>query len=131
MFDRKGDKVRVKSGPSRGVKGIISEVRSGLCNIDPFPGGVPIAVGVQDIVNYSAAARKAWKKMPERKVGRPKGSIRADRVSVTFRIERTLWESYLQAERKGALPERNVLIDEMVKKCLKDAERTRTIRSNK
>jgi len=57
------------------------------------------------------AARKAWKNMPYRHVGRPKGVRHCDRVSVTLRIDRDLWEQFKRDESAGRIKDRTATIN--------------------
>ena len=62
-----GDKVRVKTTKTRGVveglDGRRVQVR--------LENGSLATMTESEITNYSLAARKAWKNMPNRRVGRP------------------------------------------------------------
>jgi hypothetical protein len=44
--------------------------------------------------------------MPERRVGRPKGSTVCDRISVTIRFDRELWQRFRIAETEGLIADR-------------------------
>jgi hypothetical protein len=73
--------------------------------------GELVAVAPELITNFSLAARKAWKNMPHRRVGRPKGARHCDRVSVTLRIDRELWEQFRQDELAGLIKDRTATIN--------------------
>lgn len=75
-----------------------------------------LMVSAEELTNYSLAARRAWRSMPDRKVGRPLGSRVSDRVSVIFRIDRILWNQFLSAEENGLIGDRTTVIN----KCLRD-----------
>ena len=68
-----------------------------------------------DVTNLSLAARKAWESMPARRVGRPKGSCHCDRVSVTLRIDRDLWEDFRRLEAVGAIQDRTAIINALIR----------------
>lgn len=70
-----------------------------------------------ELTNYSLAARRAWRSMPHRKVGRPTGSKVSDRISVIFRIDRALWCEFLVAEEAERIGDRTTVINA----CLRDA----------
>jgi hypothetical protein len=80
-------------------------------------GDLTALVSTEELTNYSLAARRAWRSMPDRKVGRPAGSRVSDRISVIFRIDRTLWNQFLTAEEAGLIADRTTVINE----CLRDA----------
>jgi len=75
-----------------------------------------VVLSPEELTNYSLAARRAWQSMPDRKVGRPPGSKVSDRVSVIFRIDRTLWNEFLTADEAGIIGDRTKIIN----KCLSD-----------
>lgn len=106
-----GDKLRIRSGPLIGHRGVV-------CGIEP---NKKISVRLEDgsvqdletsaLTNFSAAARKAWKTMPKREVGRPRGTKTNDRVSVTLRIDRRLWERFRMQENAGVIGDRSTEIE--------------------
>jgi uncharacterized protein (DUF4415 family) len=108
-----GDKIRVKacSASCPGVRGVVVEVKAGRLLMRSVSDDKLFTVNVEEITNFSLAARKAWKKMPERQVGRPKGSTVCDRVSVTIRVDRDLWESFRVAEADGIVKDRTVTLN--------------------
>ncbi|MCA9074741.1 MAG: hypothetical protein KDA93_06895 [Planctomycetaceae bacterium] len=113
-----GDKVRVKTTKERGVveglDGRRIQVR--------LETGTLTSVTELEITNYSMAARKAWKNMPNRRVGRPKGTSTTDRVSVTLRIDRELWEAFKSAEARGAVADRTATINEWISEKLRELD---------
>ena len=70
-----------------------------------------VRVPQQATTNLSLAARKAWASMPDRKVGRPRGSKTVDRMSVTLRIDRDVWDRFLEAERRGRIADRTEVVN--------------------
>jgi len=105
-----GDKVRVKASKERGI--VDRFKGSGLVVL--LNNGAPVDLSESDITNYSLAARKAWKNMPSRRVGRPKGTVKTDRVSVTLRINRELWEAFQAAEKRGLISDRTSTVNEWI-----------------
>lgn len=118
MPKRIGDKVRVKDGPYKGLRGLITSVRNDSCQVRLADGGRLIELKCTEILNYSLAARKAWLKMPRRKVGRPFGTRVCDRVSVTLRIDRELWKRFQEAESMGLVVNRTATINGMIRSFL-------------
>ena len=111
-----GDKVRVKHTRSRGVV----EVLEGDHVKVRLEDGSLTLVAEDEITNYSLAARKAWKNMPSRRVGRPKGTTTTDRVSVTLRIDRELWQAFKNAEQRGVIIDRTATINEWIAEKLRE-----------
>jgi len=87
--------------------------------------GELLAVAPALVTNFSLAARKAWKNMPHRRVGRPKGSRHCDRVSVTLRIDRELWEQFRQDESEGLIEDRTATINAWFRDMLDQLTRTK------
>jgi ribosomal protein L24 len=114
-----GDKVVVK--PNRANAGMRGEVTSidGKTVRVSLEGGRRVGLKVDEFRNYSLAARKAWIKMPNRHVGRPKGSVQSDRVSVTLRFERTLWQHFLRLEQTGIIRDRVQLFNRILGQIIK------------
>jgi uncharacterized protein (DUF4415 family) len=86
--------------------------------------GELIPVTSESATNFSLAARKAWKNMPHRQVGRPKGARHCDRVSVTLRIDRALWEQFKQDESEGRIRDRTATINSWFREMLDRSKRT-------
>jgi hypothetical protein len=80
MLARKGDKVRVKTGLASGMRATIEQVTAEGLVLRLQASSEVVSVSSESIVNYSLAARKAWESMPQRNVGRPKGSRVSDRI---------------------------------------------------
>ncbi|ADB15967.1 hypothetical protein Psta_1289 [Pirellula staleyi DSM 6068] len=113
-----GDKVRVKATKERGVV----ESLDGRKIQVRLETGLLTPVTELEITNYSMAARKAWKSMPNRRVGRPNGTTTTDRVSVTLRIDRKLWEAFKSAEERGAVADRTATINKWISEKLRQLE---------
>ena len=78
-----GDKVRIRSGPHKGSRGVIRGEEIGLVEVE-LETGEAIEVTALEVTNYSLAARRAWRSMPK-KAGRPKSEHK--RKMVSFRLE--------------------------------------------
>jgi hypothetical protein len=101
------DKVVFRVGPHAGKRGTIAAVPGHdrlLIKLDE--GGPSIETHARDIRNFSAAARKAWKTAPSRRVGRPAGRS-VSRVSVTLRIDATLWHLFRTLESRALVQSRS------------------------
>jgi hypothetical protein len=106
-----GDKVKLKSHHGAPLRGIVEEVHGDELLIRLHESGELITLGPESVTNFSLAARKAWKNMPHRQVGRPKGARHCDRVSVTLRIDRVLWEQFKRDESEGRIRDRTATIN--------------------
>jgi hypothetical protein len=120
MDVEQGDKIRIKVTEHEGKRGVVESVHAGsfivrLNEADEF-----VHLTAEDVTNYSLAARKAWQKMPNRRVGRPKGATTTDRVSVTLRINRDLWVQIQNAEATGQLNDRVAFINKWISQGLID-----------
>lgn len=118
---RSGDKVRLKDRVQRspGVRGIIHTIEgNGTLVVEMGHSRNRLRVPPSGVTNFSLAARRAWRKMPDRRVGRPKGSTVCDRVSVTIRLDRDLWESFRTAEAAGFVTDRTATLNTWLRECL-------------
>jgi len=106
-----GDKVRLKTGPHRGARGVVEVVAGEKVSIRVPGVRHVITIYCRDVTNFSLAARKAWLRMPKRQVGRPKGSKCVDRISVTLRIDREIWKRFLTMEERGLIIDRTNTIN--------------------
>ena len=113
-----GDKVRLKDHNSAPMRGVVAAVHGNelLVRLDESEELVTIASAC--VTNFSLAARKAWKNMPYRQVGRPKGARHCDRVSITLRIDRELWEQFRQDELAGLIKDRTATINSWFREML-------------
>src|SRR5438552_1255665 len=66
---RAGDKVRIKTGPHLGARGVIRSIQGDRATVK-LETGARSSIRLRELTNYSAAARLAWKRMPKR-AGRP------------------------------------------------------------
>ena len=119
MKAKVGDKVRIKSSH---VRGIVEAVKGKSLLISLDEGGTETAVG-SEVTNFSLAARKAWESMPERRVGRPKGTSKTDRVSVTLRIDRELWARFKKAEQEKLITDRTGMVNKWIAEKLDELEK--------
>ena len=109
-----GDKVRIKNGTHTGERAVVDKVRTSGLIVRLDTTGELVHTSESDVTNYSLAARKAWQSMPDRRVGRPKGTAKTDRVSVTLRIDRELWKRFKEAEGAGLIDDRTATINEWI-----------------
>ena len=120
-----GDKVKLKNHNSAPMRGVVEEVHGDELLIRLEKSGELVAVAAELVTNFSLAARKAWKNMPHRQVGRPKGARHCDRVSVTLRIDRELWEQFKQDEMEGIIQDRTATINAWFREMLDKRKRTK------
>lgn len=117
-----GDKIRVKASSDicPGMRGVVAEVKSDRLLVRRVSDDELFTLMCSEVINFSLAARKAWEKMPERQVGRPKGSTVCDRISVTIRVDRELWESFRVAEARGVVKDRTHTINNWLRDGLQN-----------
>jgi uncharacterized protein (DUF4415 family) len=119
-----GDKIKLKNHRGAPMRGIVEEVQDDELLIRLHESGELVAVASELVTNFSLAARKAWKNMPHRQVGRPRGARHCDRVSVTLRIDRALWEQFKRDESEGRIRDRTATINFWLREMLDKLERT-------
>jgi hypothetical protein len=114
-----GDKVKLKPSAKHDVgrRGIVLSCNDGAIVVQ-LENGEEVSAESSELSNYSLAARKAWLRMPDRKVGRPKGSGVGDRISVTIRFERALWEAFLEKERSGEFQSRTAVLNQVLREII-------------
>lgn len=122
---KKGDKVRIKRGKFAAERGILIRPHSGKWIVSMHAGALTVMVSAEELTNYSLAARRAWRSMPDRKVGRPTGSKVSDRLSVIFRVDRPLWTEFLNAEEGGLIGDRTTVINQCLRDILHASKRLR------
>jgi hypothetical protein len=122
---QQGDKVRVRKGPFLGKRGTLKRKESTGWIVSFEDGDSDRAIRMEDMTNFSLAARKAWNRMPNRKVGRPAGTKVSNRLSVIFRVDRALWEEFVSAEQAGLVNDRTKFINDCLRKLLSSAKRRR------
>ena len=113
-----GDKVRMKGARSDRARGIVEEIRCHELLVRRHDTGTLVAVPTEGVTNFSLAARKAWQNMPNRRVGRPKGARHCDRVSVTLRIDRELWERFRHDESQGLIQDRTATVNAWLREMM-------------
>jgi uncharacterized protein (DUF4415 family) len=121
-----GDKVKLKGSHSAATRGVVEAVQGDELLVRLDASGELVTIASARVTNFSLAARKAWKNMPHRRVGRPKGARHCDRVSVTLRIDRELWEQFKQEESAGFIEDRTVTINTWLRAMLDKLKRTKT-----
>jgi uncharacterized protein (DUF4415 family) len=120
-----GDKVKLKNHNNSSARGVVEEVQGDALLVRLDKSGELVAISSEEVTNFSLAARKAWKNMPHRQVGRPKGARHCDRVSVTLRIDRELWEQFKQDEVEGIIQDRTATINSWFREMLDKRKRTK------
>jgi KOW motif-containing protein len=121
----KGDKVRIKAGPFATRKGTLLRLEAGKLVVTLTDSAETIIIDTKNVTNFSLAARRAWRSMPHRKVGRPVGTRVSDRVSVIFRIDRALWKDFMDAEEAGLIQDRTTAINNSLRAILEMIQRPR------
>lgn len=106
---RPGDKVSMLRGSRQGARGIIEDTTDGKATVR-FSDGKEVVL-LSALLNYSAAARKAWQTMPNRAVGRPKDPSIPRKKMVSLRLDSELWEQLGAAVRAGLLHSRESAIN--------------------
>jgi hypothetical protein len=122
MESATGDKVRLKAGPHAGARGLVAAIEGEKLLVKLEKTGQTVRVGSEAVTNYSLAARKAWVTEPGRRVGRRKGTRLTDRVSVTLRIDRDLWEEFRRMEAAGLIQDRTAAINMWLREKLAELE---------
>lgn len=115
-----GDKVRVKVGDHSGKRGVIEAIEGGKVVVRLTDSARTLRLLAEQVTNFSLAARKAWITEPDRGVGRRKGTKRRDRVTITFRIDRELWERFTELIEGGLIADRNTLVNAWFREKLAD-----------
>lgn len=104
-----GDKIRVRTGPYTGAKGIIQAELDGLLEIQLDESNNIIDVPAKNVTNYSLAARRAWQVMPKRS-GRPQLSTPRKKM-VSMRLDIDVWDRLGEAVELGLIPSREQAIN--------------------
>ncbi len=113
-----GDKVRLKAGTHAGERGFLEAFDGDKLVIRLEESGIKVRITPDQVTNFSLAARKAWATEPDRAVGRRKGTKLCDRISVTLRLDRDLWERFLGLEEDGVIEDRTGLINQWFREKL-------------
>ena len=117
-----GDKIRLKTGNFAGSRGIVEATEEGKLVIRLENSIRRVLAEPWEVLNFSVAARKAWRSMPKRRVGRPKGMRSCDRVSVTLRIDRDLWEQFRSKESTGIIDDRTATVNAWLREKLAELD---------
>lgn len=117
-----GDKVRLKINRLAAARGIVEEVEGNKLIVRLENSDQKLQVAAEEVTNLSSAARKAWMKMPNRRVGRPKGLRFCDRTSVTLRIDRDLWEQFRSKEAAGVISDRTATFNSWLREKLAELD---------
>ena len=123
MEPEAGDKVKVKDYNGVPVRGVVVDVYGDELLVRLNESGERIVVTCALTTNFSLAARKAWRNMPQRRVGRPKGARHCDRVSVTLRIDREIWDRFKHDESAGLIKDRTATINAWLREMLDKVDR--------
>lgn len=118
-----GDKVRVKVGAHAGERGVVEAVDGEKLLVRLEESGSKVRATPQQVTNFSLAARKAWVTGPDRAVGRRKGTKLYDRVSVTLRFDREVWEHFLGLEDAGVIEDRTAFVNAWFREKLAELDR--------
>jgi hypothetical protein len=122
---RPGDKVMLKAGDYRRYRGVIEELDGGKLAVRVAELGVLVRVTADDVTNFSLAARKAWVTGPDRAVGRRKGTRLTDRVSVTLRLDRDLWQRFQDLEEAAVIGDRTAVVNDWFREKVDELETRR------
>jgi hypothetical protein len=117
-----GDKVRLKTGSHQGERGVIVLVEGQLLHVRIDGGRAVVRAEPWEVTNYSLAARKAWKTEPNRGVGRRKGTCLTNRISVTLRLDREMWERFIEKEEAGAIEDRTAIVNRWFREKLAELD---------
>lgn len=111
-----GDKVKLKRSfvEAPGSHGVLVEIVDSSFVVLLNDSARTVRVRADQVTNFSLAARKAWRSMPARNVGRPRGSRVCDRLSVTIRVDRLLWERFRRAETSGIVEDRTSALNRWI-----------------
>jgi hypothetical protein len=107
-----GDKIRIRSGPYSGARGVIqAEINGGLEIL--LDEGISVRVEPKEITNYSLAARRAWQKMPKR-AGRPQLASPRKKM-VSMRLDVDIWNRLGEAAELGLIPSREEAVNDWIR----------------
>lgn len=103
-----GDKIRIRSGPYSGARGVIQAEVNGVLEI-LLDEGNSISIEPNEITNFSLAARRAWQTMPKR-AGRPQLSSPRKKM-ISMRIDVDVWERLGEAVDLGLIPNKEEAVN--------------------
>jgi len=110
-----GGKVRVRTGPHAGARGVIRAELDGLLEIQLDKNDI-VTVPVQDVTNFSLAARRAWQVMPKR-AGRPQLPLPRKKM-VSMRLDVDVWDRLGDAVELGLVPGREQAVNTWLRQQL-------------
>lgn len=110
-----GDKVRIRSGPNRGIRGTIHSMLQETVQIQLQTGEL-IQLLPEDITNYSLAARRAWEVMPKQ-AGRPRLPIPRKKM-VSLRLDIDVWKMLGEAAEFNLIPSREQAVNDWLRERL-------------
>ena len=110
-----GDKVRLRSGPNKGERGVLHGEEGTLVKVELGSGQI-VLTKPDEITNFSLAARKAWEKMPKRS-GRPR-SANQNKKMVSFRLDMDVWRMLGLAAEFDLIVSREQAINSWLRKEL-------------
>jgi hypothetical protein len=110
-----GDKIRIRSGPHTGARGIVRSQNDGQLELQ-IGEDVIIRVPINNVTNYSLAARRAWKTMPKR-AGRPQFAVPRKKM-VSIRIDIDVWERLGEALDLGLIPSKEEAVNTWIQEQL-------------
>jgi hypothetical protein len=113
----------MKTGAHAGKRALVEALDGDKLTIRLADSGQKVRVAPQDVTNFSLAARKAWVTGPDRAVGRRKGTKLYDRVSMTLRFDREVWEEFLALESAGTIQDRTATINEWFREKMTELNR--------
>jgi hypothetical protein len=103
-----GDKIRIRTGPYKGARGIIQSQLNGQLEIQLDTSDI-VYVELDEITNYSLAARRAWQVMPKR-AGRPQLPTPRKKM-VSIRLDVDVWERLGEAVELGLINSREEAVN--------------------
>jgi hypothetical protein len=103
-----GDKIRIRSGPFAGARGVVHAGIDGQLEIQLDSGDI-IQTVPEEITNYSLAARRAWQSMPKR-AGRPQLSTPRKKM-VSMRLDIDVWDRLGNAVELGLINSREEAVN--------------------
>ena len=107
-----GDKIRIRSGPYSGARGVIqAEINGGVEVL--LDEGNSIHIEPKEFTNYSLAARRAWQKMPKR-AGRPQSPTPRKKM-VSMRIDVDVWNLLQEAVERGLISNREKSVNDWIR----------------
>ena len=107
VFDQE-IRLQYYTGPHTGARGIIQAELDGFLEIQ-LEDSTSIKVPINDVTNYSLAARRAWQVMPKRS-GRPQLPAPRKKM-VSIRLDIDVWDRLGRQLKSGLIPSREQAIN--------------------